>query len=45
MLKPVPIDVFILSGPGVFLMERLYYFSDADANINIISGMENKLLA
>ena len=29
----------------LFLTVRLYYFSDADANINIISGMENKLLA
>ena len=32
----MPIDVFSLSGAGVFLMERLYYFSDTDANINII---------
>lgn len=29
-------NVFSLSGTRVFLMERLYYFSDTDANINII---------
>ncbi len=28
----MPIDVFSLSGAGVFLMERLYYFSESDAN-------------
>ena len=41
----MPIDVLTLFDSVLFLTVRLYYFSESDANINIISGMENKLLA